>query len=231
MTTKHKVIQDYQLTTPDKKIIILKAKTNIIDYRYINKTDNILVEKDIIDNNPEYFAIVDWKEDFTNYLKTNKIPQPAVLSKKITPFFEEMLNNLTSDGQTTSTISESDKDIKKIESKLKDREDEVKSREEAASKYESYLNEQIEKLNKSIIDSEEKQKLLQKELDKRQKELEKKEIEMSKVESKEDSQVINNDTHINRQELRNRINEIMGMYAQQGFSTNSFEKLFGELGI
>lgn len=90
MSIKHKVLKDFQLVTEDKKIIVLKAKTVLEGYTYTSKNESVLVEKDIIDNNPDFFQVVDWKEELTAYLRQNKIAQPAVLSKKLVPFIQDM---------------------------------------------------------------------------------------------------------------------------------------------
>jgi len=101
MNIKHKVIQDYQFTTNDKKIVILKIGTILENYTYSNKStlENIKMDKDIIDKNTSFFKQIDWKEELNSFIKTNKIPQPAVLTKKLVPFIEEMfiLNNIKSD--------------------------------------------------------------------------------------------------------------------------------------
>jgi hypothetical protein len=39
MTIKHRVLKDFQLLTDDKKIIILKSKTILEDYKYTNKKE------------------------------------------------------------------------------------------------------------------------------------------------------------------------------------------------
>lgn len=90
MPTKHKVLKDFQFLTPDKKIIILKAKSTIIDYKYVTKTEDLTLERDIIENNPDFFSLIDWKEELNSYIKQNKIPQPAIITKKLIPFIEEM---------------------------------------------------------------------------------------------------------------------------------------------
>jgi hypothetical protein len=90
MGIKHKVLKDFQLVTNDKKIVILKAKTVLENYKYITKNDSITLEKDVIDNNPDFFSPIDWKEELNTYIKQNKIPQPAILTKKLVPFIEEM---------------------------------------------------------------------------------------------------------------------------------------------
>jgi hypothetical protein len=93
MTTKHKVLKDFQLLTEDKKIIIIKAKTIVENYKFKNKNDIVSVPVDVIRNNPEYFAIFDWKEELQSFLRTNKIPQPAIITKKIVPFIESLMDD------------------------------------------------------------------------------------------------------------------------------------------
>lgn len=87
---KHKVIKDFQLITDDKKIIVLKSGSILEDYKYGNKKDYIKIDVDIILNNPEYFQIIDWKAELLSFMRSNKIPQPAIIFKKIIPFLEEM---------------------------------------------------------------------------------------------------------------------------------------------
>lgn len=95
MSIKYKVLKDYQFVTNDKKIVILKAKSIIVDYRYVNKLDDIILEKEVIDGNPDYFSYIDWKEELNTFIKQNKIPQPALLTKKLSPFIEDLLKSNT----------------------------------------------------------------------------------------------------------------------------------------
>lgn len=92
MNIKHRVMQDYQFVTSDKKIVVLKANTILENYTYRTKgsNDSIKIDKDIIENNSGFFKTIDWKEELHSFIKTNKIPQPAILAKKIAPFIEEM---------------------------------------------------------------------------------------------------------------------------------------------
>ena len=101
MAIKHKVLKDFQLLTEDKKILILKAKTIIEDYKFKNKSETVSVPVDIIKNNPDYFSFIDWKEELQSYLKVNKIAQPAVISKKLVPFIETMMRE---SGTTTKEV-------------------------------------------------------------------------------------------------------------------------------
>jgi hypothetical protein len=72
MKLKHKVIKEFQFLTPDKKILILKVNTVLEEYVYCQKDESITIDKDIVDNNPEFFQEVDWRAELLSYLKTNK---------------------------------------------------------------------------------------------------------------------------------------------------------------
>jgi len=91
MSVKYKVLKDFQLITEDKKIIIIKAKTIIENYTFKNKNEIVKVPVEVIKNNEDYFAQFDWKEELQTFLRTNKIPQPAVITKKIVPFIESLM--------------------------------------------------------------------------------------------------------------------------------------------
>lgn len=89
MTIKHRVIKEFQYITSDKKIVVLKIGTILENYKYITKLESINIDSDVINSNPDFFSIVDWKFELLSYLKQNKIPQPSLLSKKLIPFIEE----------------------------------------------------------------------------------------------------------------------------------------------
>lgn len=127
MNVKHKVIKDFQFITNDKKIIILKAKTILENYKYITKFESVLIEKDIIDNNPEFFSKIEWTEELNTYLKLNKIPQPAIVTKKLIPFIEEMI-------RVTEPKSNND-EIYRKEIELESRSKELDEREGKLNKY------------------------------------------------------------------------------------------------
>ena len=91
MKIKHKVIKEFQYLSPDKKIFILKIGTITEDYIYRVKNELIPIDKDIIDNNPEFFEVIDWKAELLTFMRAEKMPQPAQLGKKLIPFFEEMV--------------------------------------------------------------------------------------------------------------------------------------------
>lgn len=90
MNIRHKVLKDYQLTTSDKKIIILKSGSILEDYKYGTKNDFIKVDKETVDQNPDFFQLISWKIELVNVLKQSKIPQPSIVAKKIIPFLDEI---------------------------------------------------------------------------------------------------------------------------------------------
>lgn len=104
MTIKYKVLKDFQLIAEDKKIIIIKAKTIIENYTFKNKNEVVKVPVEVIKNNSDYFAPFDWKEELQSFLRTNKIPQPAIITKKIVPFIESLMEE--NGGQVKEVIVE-----------------------------------------------------------------------------------------------------------------------------
>lgn len=89
---KYKVIKNFSLLL-NNIIFTIPEKTIIINNETIIKNQKIHLEDEIILNNTEYFQVVDWKTDLVDYLKTNKIPQPSILAKKLYPFIEDLLQN------------------------------------------------------------------------------------------------------------------------------------------
>ena len=70
-------------------------------YIYKVKTELIPIDKAIIDNNPEFFEVIDWKAELLTFMRAEKMPQPAQLGKKLIPFFEDMI--MSSIQQTSGT--------------------------------------------------------------------------------------------------------------------------------
>ena len=165
MNTKHKVIQDYQFTTNDKKIVILKIGTILENYTYSNKStlENIKMDKDIIDKNTSFFKQIDWKEELNSFIKTNKIPQPAVLTKKLVPFIEEMfiLNNIKSDKNIDfeKELKSKDKELTDTKNKLIVLETQINEKKNLF--YDQELTEKENRLSikESILNSFEKELL------------------------------------------------------------------------
>jgi len=182
MKIKHKVIKEFQYLSPDKKIFILKLGTILEDYIYKVKTELIPIDKDIIDNNPDFFIVIDWKAELLTYLKTNKIPQPAVLGKKLFPFMEEFILSSTTQQVSVPVLDDSkwrelddkefdlirrEKRIKEKEddlatrlSKVEGRENEYKTDVRLLDKREDDIRQRSNELTNKELDLEEKQQAL-----------------------------------------------------------------------
>lgn len=176
MKIKHKLVSDYQYLTPDKKIILIKAGIILEEYNYKIKTDIIPIDKEIVDNNPQIFEIVDWKTEMLSYMKAHKLPTPAQLHKKIVPFIEEMI--LSSIGQQTGQQTGQKLDDSKIR-ELEQKETDLFSQEQV--------------LNRQQVSLESKERILkdkEDEIEVRTKRLEKRELEhkndLSSLDKKED---------------------------------------------
>lgn len=171
MKIKHKLLNDFQFLSPDKKIFILKKGVILEEYNYRVKTDIIPIDKDIVDNNPEYFEIIDWKMELLSYMKVNKMPQPAQLGKKLIPFIEEMV--LSTVSQTVAPKLDDSK-IKELEEK----ETELFKEEQSLQR----LKISLDSREKLIKDKEEEIELRLKRLEKKESE---NKIELSDLEKKE----------------------------------------------
>ena len=195
MKIKHKLLNDFQFLSPDKKIFILKKGVILEEYNYRVKTDIIPIDKDIVDNNPEYFEIIDWKIELLTYMKANKMPQPAQLGKKLIPFIEEMV---------LSTVSQS-VGPKLDESKIK----ELEEKETELFKEEQNLN----RLKISLDSKEKVVKDKEEEIEVRLKRLEKKENdwrnELREFEKKEEDLREKNRELINKNlEIEDKLQDI-----------------------
>jgi DNA repair exonuclease SbcCD ATPase subunit len=168
MKIKHKVIKEFQYLSPDKKIFILKVGTILEEYIYKVKTELIPIDKEIIDNNPEFFEIIDWKSELLSYMKVNKMPQPAQLGKKLIPFIEEMIlssMNQNSGGQVMDEyqikeIERKERDLNNRELRIKDKEEEIEIRLNRVEKREESYKEDLKLLDKKEDDLREKNRLL-----------------------------------------------------------------------
>lgn len=208
MKIKHKLLNDFQFLSPDKKIFILKKGVILEEYNYRVKTDIIPIDKDIVDNNPEYFEIIDWKVELLSYMKVNKMPQPAQLGKKLIPFIEEMV---------LSTVSQS------VGPKL----DESKIKELEEKETELFKEEQNLQRLKISLDSKEKVvKDKEEEIEVRLKRLEKKENdyrnELKELEKKEEDLREKNRELINKNlEIEDKLQDIREL--ERNLSLNSLK--------
>jgi hypothetical protein len=161
MKVKHKLIKEFQYISPDKKIFILKVGTILQEYNYIVKSEVIPIDKDIVDNNPEFFEIVDWKSELLTHMKTQKFPTPSQFHKKLVPFIEEMvLSSIQQNNSPVSTFDESkireiewkEKDLNNRERRIKDKEDEVEIRLKRVEKREGDYKNELQSLDKKEDD-------------------------------------------------------------------------------
>ena len=174
MKIKHKVIKEFQYLSPEKKIFILKIGTILEEYIYKVKDELIKIDRDIIDNNPEFFENIDWKSELMSYMKMNKMPQPSQLGKKLIPFIEDMILSSMSTSDTGIQVDEERlKEIESKESELNNRERRIKSKEEEVEirlgridKREKDYKEDLKLLDKKEDDLREKSReLVERELD------------------------------------------------------------------
>lgn len=248
MTIKYKVLKDFQLLTDDKKIIILKAKTVIEDFKFKTKTETVTVPTDIIKNNPEYFAFIDWKEELQNHLKTNKIAQPAVITKKLVPFIEYLLG---SQNQITKEVLVEKEIIKEIvveKPKIVEKEvfvEKVVSDNSLTIELENKLNKVT--LKESQLDSElQIVNLKEIELDKKEKTLNEKEKNLNHLDvslstlSKElsekqtilnerEEKVFEKESNLSGYITIGRVNQKISEYEEKGFNMSLFRQLSSEL--
>ena len=221
MAVKHKVLKDFQLLTNDKKIITLKAKTILEDYKYSTKNDNVLVEKDIVDNNPDYFSIIDWKEELNTYLRQNKMPQPAVLTKKLVPFIEEMFV-INQKNEVKEVIREV---VKEIPTSDIEKEIELESKIQKNKILEEHLKLEIEKLNSNIFELKRKEKQLNDleiELNQKSELLKKLELDLSEKELSITQKDSNLSNLIEKSVVIQRITNTLNNLQNNGFQIRHF---------
>lgn len=186
MKIRHKLLADYQYTTPDKKIFLIKSGTVIEEYKYKLKGEIIPIDKDIVEANPELFDPIDWKAELLTFMRAEKMPQPAQLGKKLIPFFEEMIMSSIQQ-QTGSTdpnllkeverreselnsfkrdLDRRESDLESRERRIKDREDEIEIRMKRVEKREDEYKLDLKNFEKKDDEIRSKNRTLtEKELD------------------------------------------------------------------
>ena len=218
---KHNVIQDYQFVTTDKKIVILKSGVTLENYTYsIKGKDSIHIDKDIIDNNISFFKPIDWKEELTIFLKQNKIPQPAIITKKIVPFIEEMFiinNNNTSNKDNGIELKEIEiqnksKKLDILVSKLREDIDSLNLREIDIIRKEKEINLKEEKINSLRIDIDNDIK----KQDLNNKDYQHKIEELQQLENRLTNKAAQMENLISRDELNSKISRIIDEVSQSG---------------
>jgi hypothetical protein len=238
MAIKHKVLKDFQLLTEDKKILILKAKTIIEDYKFKNKSETVSVPVDIIKNNPDYFSFIDWKEELQSYLKVNKIAQPAVITKKLVPFIETMMQE--SGTKTKEVIIEKPKVVEKeviVEKIISDDSlsIELENKLRKVQLKENQLDKEIEETNTKELDATNREKKAQelektyteklKEIEDKEKYLNSKEIELNEKEFFLNDKQNNLSEYVTKSQIGQKIDE----YTAKGYQMDFFRNILGEI--
>lgn len=198
MKIKHKLLSDYQFLSNDKKIFLIKAGTIIEQYTYKVKSENISIDREVVDANPQLFQIIDWKAELLSYMKLQKLPTPAQLHKKLVPFVEEMI--LSSIQQNTSTYDDSK--IKEIEWKeidlitrekrIKDKEEEIDIRLKRVEKREEDHKQELKSLDKK----EDELRIRSKELTEKQLDLEDKVQDLNEKERNFDRSILQSSSEL-----------------------------------
>lgn len=174
MKVKHKLLSDYQYTNIDKKIFVLKSGTILEEYNYQLKGESILIDKEVVDANPQIFCLLDWKAELLAYIKANKLPTPAVLTKKLIPFFEEMVLSSIQQSAPIGVLDESlakdlerkELDLNSREKRIKEKEEEIEIRTKRVEKREGEYKEDLKSLDKKEDSLRESNKeLIEKRLD------------------------------------------------------------------
>lgn len=168
MKIKHKVIKEFQYLSPDKKIFVLKAGTILEEYNYKVKSEVIPIDKEIIDNNPEFFEAIDWKAELMSYMKLNKMPQPAQLGKKLIPFIEEMVLSSMQAAPAGSVVDEAkareverkEIDLSSREKRIREKEEEIEIRLKRVEKREVEYKEDLKSLDRKEDELRERSKEL-----------------------------------------------------------------------
>lgn len=175
MKIRHKLLSDYQYTSPDKKIFLIKSGTIIDEYVYKTKSESIQIDREVVEANPQLFSLIDWKTELLSYMRSEKLPQPAQLSKKIIPFIEDMiLSSIQStphqghvvDEYQIKELERKERDLTNRELRIKDKEDEIDIRINRIEKREDSYKEDLKSLDKKEDELRERSRLLtEKQLD------------------------------------------------------------------
>jgi hypothetical protein len=94
----YELIEDYQCINSKKQICVVSKGTKISKevngfFEVTSKKDNILIEKDIVVNNPQYFKKIDLVTELADILKKNKKSTAPKLAKIVSDYFQELLSN------------------------------------------------------------------------------------------------------------------------------------------
>lgn len=157
MMIKHRILKDFQYITDSKKILILKKGAIIEDYVYKTKLEEIPIDINIVDSNASYFNIIDWKDEILKILKSNKIPSPSTLCKKIFMVTEDYFKsseNLKANDNYSDIEREFKQKLKSLNDREVDLEKEYRIKLKSLSEKESDYEVKIQKVEKRELDIE-----------------------------------------------------------------------------
>jgi hypothetical protein len=104
----YRVIQNFQFTTADKKIDVLKIGSILApdlssEEQYVFKkgTKEFLYDAQLIENNPEFFEAIDWRDDLLVEMKKCKM-------KTVAPMFKTVVNFLNNEILSKNTLIQND---------------------------------------------------------------------------------------------------------------------------
>lgn len=152
MVIKHKLIQDFQFTSSDKKIFVLKTGTILQEYKYRVKNETVDIDRDIVDANPEFFEVLDYKSELLSYLKLQKVPQPSQVHKKLIPFIEDMVLSSIQQSSAPTMDDSMVKELERRDKRIKDKEEEIEIRLNRVEKREESYKEDLKSLDKKEDD-------------------------------------------------------------------------------
>jgi len=172
MKIKHKLLTDYQYTTSDKKIFLIKSGTIIEEYLYKLKGENIPIDRDIVEANPQIFGPIDWKSELLSFMRSEKMPQPAQLGKKLIPFIEDMIMSSIQKQSSPSMDPSLIKDVERREDELNNSKRELERRDS-----------DLDSRERRIKDKEDELEVRIKRVEKREDECK---LDLKKIEKKDD---------------------------------------------
>ncbi len=176
---KHRVLKDYQHITADKRVVQIKAKLLIEDYKVNIKGDIYKLDVDVVDNNPDFFQAIDWKQDLLDYMKANKLPSPAILSKKLVPYIEEnYLSKAKVETKIVEKVIEKVTDNTALESELGKRQQLLDDMANRLEQREAELSQREKYHTQAKLQNDERDR----QLDTKEKELNAKKLEIQKLE-------------------------------------------------
>lgn len=214
---KHRLLKDYQLMTPDKRFVMIKARTILENYAFRIKDKILPIDKEIVDKNPEYFAVIDWKEELTQHLKGQGITNATTIAKKVIPFIvDEFIVPKNVETQQKSPVSEQLATELGVDSKI------VAQREEAVSIREAGIAARERELDKKQGELN----LLEQTLLLKERELAKEQAIVAKKQAELDDMLKN---HIPLGVLSQRTQEVLSEIAQSGLDTSLVKEALSKI--